>query len=171
MSFDQYNNRGLNMCTNSGLLTATGAVTTYDTTVIITYAIDGKVATRAAITAGVTPTLDINTGLAFPILVGGGSVANTPGNGAVAVWGLTSGGTVVVAMGPSTPLDVAGNFPYAPQFPAIPDTMTPFAYQVLKAGATASATAIRFGTSLWNATGFTNVIQNVLTLPSRPQVS
>lgn len=171
MGFDNLDNRGMNLCTTSGLLTATGAVTTHDTTVTIVYAIDGKAATKTAITTGATPTLDINTGLAFPILVGGGSVINTPGNGAVAVWGLTSGGTVVVAMGPSTPLDMAGTFPYAPQFPPIPDTMTPFAYQVLKAGATASATAIRFGTSNWNATGFTNVIQNVLVLPSRSQAS
>jgi hypothetical protein len=47
----------------------------------------------------------------------------------------------------------------------------PFAYQVLKAGATASATAIVFGTANWNATGFTNAIVNVAYLPLRPQVA
>ena len=172
MSFDNFNNRGGNFCTTSGLLTATGAVTTHDATVSIGYAIDGKASLKAPIVAAATPTTDINTGVAFPILVGGGNLTPpVPGNGAVAVWGLTSGGTVVVAMGPATALDLQGNFLYAPQFPAIPDTMVPFAYQVLKAGATASATAIRFGASVWNAVGFTNVIQNVMALPSRPQVA
>ena len=50
--------------------------------------------------------------------------------------------------------------------------MVPIAYQILKAGATASATAIVFGTANWNATGFTNAIVNINgTLPERPQVA
>ena len=172
MSFDNLVNRGINLVTTSGLLTAAGAVLTHDATVTIGYSIDGKFTTKAPIVAGTTPTTDVNTGVAFPILVGGGNTTPpTPGSGAVAVWGLIAGGTVVVAMGPATALDLQGNFLYAPQFPAIPDTMVPFAYQVLKAGATASATAIRFGASVWNAVGFTNVIQNVMALPSRPQVA
>ena len=163
--------QGLTQCTTSGLLTATGAVTTYDTTVTIVYSIKGKVATKTAITTGATVTTDYNTALAFPALVGGASVAGAYGNGAVAVWGLISGGTVKVVLGPSEPLDVAGRFVLAPQFPGIPDGFAPFAYQVLKAGATASATAIVFGTSNWNATGYTNVIVNCTVLPDRPQVS
>lgn len=161
-------------CYTSGLLTATGAVTTYDTTVTIVYSLDGKITTKTAITTGTTPTTDIVTGAAFPILVGGGSVANTPGQGAIVVWMLKfSDGTVKCAQGPIANLDMQGNFcaPQAIQFPSIPAGMVPFAYQVLKAGATASATAIRFGSSNWNAAGFTNAIQNVAYLPSRPQVS
>lgn len=165
--------RGLKMCTTSGLLTATGAETVYDTTVTINYAIDGILLTKTAVTDGVTPTTDYNTGAAFPALVGGASVANTPGNGCVVVWGLISGGTVVCMMGPHAALDMAGNFvsPSKLQWPAIKPNVVPFAYQILKAGATASATAIIFGTANWNATGFTNVIKNVLVLPARPQVS
>jgi hypothetical protein len=161
------------MCTTSGLLTAAGAESVYDTTVTLNFIIDGKIYTLTAVTDGTTPTTDIVTGLAFTKLVGGASVANTPGNGAVAVWMVNASGTVAVAMSVSKPLDMQGNFAngQAPDFPPIPAGYCPFAYQVLKAGATASATAIVFGTANWNATGFTNVIVNVATLPSRIQVS
>lgn len=163
--------RGANICLTSGLLTATGGVTTYDTTVTISYVLDGVIAAKTAVTTGTTPTTDYNTGLAFPALVGGASVANTPGQGAVVVWGLIAGGTVKCCMGPIRALDMQGNFVTAPEFPAIPAAFAPFAYQVLKAGATASATAIIFGTANWNATGFTNAIKNVAVLPARPQVA
>lgn len=163
--------RGGVLCTTSGLLTATGGVTTHDTTVTINYIIDGKIRTKTPITTGATPTTDAVTGLAFPLLIGGGSVANTPGQGTVVVWGLNAAGTVRCAQGSIEKLDMQGNFVNVPQFPPIPDDFCPFAYQVLKAGATASASGIRFGTNNWNATGFTNVIVNVAFLPSRPQVS
>lgn len=163
--------RGSAFCTTSGLLTATGAETVHDTTVTINYVIDGKIATKTAITDGATPTTDYVTGAAFPALVGGASVANTPGTGCVVVWGLIAGGTVKCVMGPHERLDMQGNFVRAPQFPVVPKELVPFAYQVLKAGATASATAIIFGTANWNATGFTNAIVNVAYLPSRPQVA
>jgi hypothetical protein len=73
--------------------------------------------------------------------------------------------------GPIEALDMQGNFVRAPQFPHVPKEVAVFAYQVLKAGATASATAIRFGTANWNAAGFTNAIVNCAYLPSRPQVA
>jgi hypothetical protein len=162
---------GMNMCTTSGLLTATGAETVHDTTVAISFVINGKIASKSAITDGVTPTTDYNTTAAFPALVGGASVSGAYGQGAIVVWGLISGGTVKCVQGVASSLDVNGSFVIAPQFPAVPDTMTPFAYQVLKAGATASASAIIFGTANWNATGFTNAIVNVAVLPDGPQVS
>ena len=162
----------MSLVTTVGLLTATGAVTTHDTTVTIVYFIKAKGSTKTAITAGVTPTTDYNTGLGFPALVGGASVAGAYGNGCAVVWGLTASGAVKCVMGESQPLDVAGRFIYAPQFPSVPDDMVPFAYQILKAGATASASAIVLGTSNWNATGFTNAIVNINgTLPERPQVA
>lgn len=163
--------RGAAFCTTSGLLTATGAETVYDTTVTINYVIDGKISTKTAVTDGVTPTTDYVTGAAFPALIGGGSVANTPGYGCVVVWGLIAGGTVKCMMGPHERLDMQGNFVRAPQFPTVPKEVAVFAYQVLKAGATASASGLTFGSSNWNATGFTNAIVNVAYLPSRPQVS
>jgi hypothetical protein len=162
---------GNNYCTTSGLLTATGAETVYDTTVTIGFVLDGKLATKGAITDGVTVTTDYNTGLAFPALVGGASVSGVVGHGCQVVWGLISGGTVKCVMGSHEALDITGAFVNPPPFPSIPNGMAPFAYQVLKAGATASASAIIFGTANWNATGFTNAIVNIASLPNRPQVS
>lgn len=155
----------------SAAFTVPNGATTYDHSVLYNI-IDGKQITKAAVVAGVTPTTDVNTGLAFPALVGGASVANTPGHGCIVVWGYNAAGTVKCAMGPHKSLDMAGNFLWdGPEFPAIPNDFCPIAYQVLKAGATASATAIIFGTANWDAAGFTNVIQRVAWLPSRPQVA
>lgn len=168
---DRYTATGLTMCTNSGLLTATGGVTTHDTTVAIDFMIDGKLENKGTITTGTTPTTDYKTGAAFAPLIGGGSVANTPGHGTVMIWGLITGGTVKCVQGSVENLDMAGNFINAPQFPSLPEGFCPFAYQILKAGATASASGVTFGTSNWNAAGFTNAIVNIGVLPSRPRVS
>src|SRR5690242_15653742 len=129
-----------NRCTTSGLLTATGAETVHDTTVTIAYCVNGKSTTKTAITDGATPTTDAVTGAAF--------VAFGPSQGTVVVWALTAGGTVKCAQGSIETWDGTA-FQVAPKFPNLPDTMTPFAYQVLKASSTASA--ITFGTSNWNA--------------------
>ena len=163
--------RADNFCTTSGLLTATGAETVHDTTVTIGFCVAGKALTKTAITDGTTPTTDYNTSAAFPPIVGGGSVAGAYGNGCIVVWALNASGTVKCMQGVQKALDADGNFINAPQFPAVPDDVTPFAYQVLKAKNTASATTVIFGTANWNATGFTNVVVNVFTLPKRPQVA
>lgn len=152
---------GNNFCTTSGLLTATGAETVYDTTVTINYVIDGKIATKTAVTDGATPTTDYNTGAAF--------LPMTANQGCIVVWGLIAGGTVKCVQGGIQAMDAAGKFIVAPPFPTVPGDMVPFAYQVLKAGATAGT--ITFSSSNWNATGFTNAIVNVAVLPSRPQVA
>lgn len=158
--------RGAPVCLSSGLLTATGAETVYDTTVTIDYVIDGIIRSKTAVTDGATPTSDIVSAATFA------STPLLPNKGCVVVWGLNSSGTVQCAMGRHTALDVSGNFIVAPEFPPIPaSNFVPFAYQVLKAGSTAAAAGVVFGTSNWNATGFTNVIKNVMFLPSRPQVS
>lgn len=153
------NLRGANFCTTSGLLTATGGETVYDTTVTINYVLDGKIATKTAVTDGVTPT----TGY-----VSGSAITLTANKARVVVWGLISGGTVKVIEGDI--VDWNGTaFVVPPPFPNIPDTFVPFAYQILKAGSTAGT--ITFGSSNWNATGFTNAIVNVAVLPARPQIS
>jgi len=152
---------GANFCTTSGALTATGAETVYDTTVAIGFCVNGKAYSKDAVTDGATPTTDTNTGVAFKTL--------TASQGCVLVWCLNASGTVSVAQSEVQSLDAAGNFIIAPEFPSIPDTLTPFAYQVLKAGSTAGT--ITIGSSNWNATGFTNAIVNVFTLPNRPQVA
>lgn len=151
--------RGQNFCTTSGLLTATGAETVHDTTVTINYVLGGKIATKTAITDGATPTTDY---------VSGDAITLTASKARTVVWGLISGGTVKVIAGPIVDWDgTAFNVP--PDFPSIPDTFVPFAYQILKASSAAGT--ITFGSSNWNATGFTNSIVNVAVLPDRPQTS
>lgn len=150
---------GQNFCTTSGLLTATGGVTTYDTTVTINYVLNGKIATKTAITAGTTPT----TGY-----VSAAAITLTASKARTVVWGLISGGTVKVIEGPIVDWDGVA-FLLPPPFPAIPDDFVPFAYQILKASSAAGT--LTFGSSNWNATGFTNAIVNVAVLPSRPQIS
>lgn len=146
----------------SGLLTAIGAETVYDTTVTIQFCINGKMGTaRTAVTDGATPTTD-GDGNALDTL--------TASKGCVIVWCVKIDGTVKIFQGPVRDLDSSGAFKVAPDFPTIDlDTYCPFAYQVLKASS--SAGTITFGSSNWNATGFTNVIQNVSTLPPRPQIA
>jgi len=151
--------RGQNFCTTSGLLTATGAETVYDTTATINYVLNGKIATKTAITDGVTPTTDY---------VSGSAITLTASQGRCVVWGLISGGTVKVLAGDVVDWDGTA-FKVPPPFPDVPDDFVPFAYQILKASS--SASAITFGSSNWNATGFTNAIVNVAVLPSRPQTS
>ena len=153
-------NRGKNFAVTSGALTATGAETVHDTTVTLTYCVNGKHCAKTAITDGATPTTDHNTGAAFPSL--------TASKAAVVVWALNASGTVKCMQGPIVDYD-GTNYTPMPQFPAIPDDVTPFAYQVLKAASTAGT--ITFGTSNWNATGFTNTIVNVFVLPEHPQTS
>lgn len=157
---DQRIMRGMNFCTTSGLLTATGGVTTHDTTVTINYVLNGKIATKTAITTGATPTTDYVTGDAITL---------TKNNGRTVVWGLISGGTVKVIAGPITEWDGTDwlNGAGAPDFPNIPDDFVPFAYQVIKGASTVSGTWT-FGTNNWNATGITSTITNVAVLPDRP---
>lgn len=164
MQFDPIYNR----CASSGLLTATGAETVHDTTVTIAYCIEGKAYTKTAITDGTTPTTDAVTGSAFVALQGDGSSAG--GDGCAFVWCLNSSGTVKVVQGPVAAVDSSGNFTAgAPQFPSIPSDLTPFAYSISKHYGV--STTFTFGTDNWNKSGHTHAIQNVHTLPRRPQSS
>lgn len=143
----------------SGLLTATGAEKVYDTTAAISYCIDGVLYSKATVTDGVTPTTDANTGAAF--------VALSEDQGCTFLWLLNAAGTVAVAQGPVRDLDPdSGAFEAGPpQLPAVPDGYCPFAYQIVKY--TGSSTWL-FGTGNWNASGVTDAIKNISTLPSRP---
>ncbi len=154
------NNRGKNYCTTSGLLTATGAETVYDTTVTIVYVIDGKVDTRTAVTDGATPT----TGY-----VSGAGITLTASKARCVVWGLIAGDTVKVIEGAIVDWDGVA-FQVPPPFPYIPDEFVPFAYQIIKGASTVVGTW-DFGVDNWNATGVTSAIVNVAELPARPQVS
>lgn len=152
--------RGLTAAFTSGLLTATGAETVHDTTVAISYAIKGAMYSKAAVTDGTTPTTDVNTGVAF--------LALAADEACTFVWMLNAAGTIAVAQGPIVDVDgdtdlIKGDLPL---FPPIPAGYCPFAYQKVQTAGTSSAWT--FGASNWNATGVTDVIVNVATLPDRP---
>jgi hypothetical protein len=152
-----------NICFTSGALTGTGAETVYDTTVTITYSIDGRMKAKTAVTDGATPTTDGNTGAAF--------TAITPDQATVFVWGLNSSGTVSLRQG--SIVDVDGDTDEAlayPQFPPIPDSVVPFAYTIYQTTGASSASGLRPGTDNWNATGLTATHVNISTLPTRPQI-
>lgn len=153
--------RGQNFCTTPGALACTGAASTFATTTSINYALNGKLATKTLVTGATTPTTGYSSGAAITLAAS---------QARVIVWGLISGGTVKVLEGPVTTWDGTnyGNGG-APAFPDIPDAFVPFAYQILKTSSTAGT--ITFGSSNWNATGFTNSIVNVAVLPDRPQTS
>lgn len=158
---------GKTYATSVSALTATGAETVHDTTVLLTFCINGKGYTKSGTNADqTTPTTDLNTGVAFPGLVG---VASAGGQGAIVVWAYTSGGVVKCMMGGVETLDASGNFVRAPQFPAIPDTVCPFAYTVEKHYG--QATTWTFGSSNWNVSGHSHAIVDVLELPDRPQIA
>ena len=166
---------GINICTTEGLLTAAGAETVYDTTVAIGYCIDGKADLHATQVDGATPTTDGN-GDAFEALAVTNSDGSISGKGACVVWCLNTSDAVVCYQGEIEELDgISTTFVNTPQFPSIPDDETPFAYQILKQAMDSltapTADSSTFGTSNWNATGFTNVIVDVFTLPRRPQES
>lgn len=152
-----------NLClSKAGLTGLSGAATTFTTAVAITYAILGKMFSKAAVTGGVTPIVDALTGLAISLLANQGTVV---------VWALDAAGNVVALGGTVKALDQSGNFKEGyPDFPSVPDQYTAFAYSIHKAGATASGTWT-FGVSNWNATGLTHTAQDIMLLPGRPQAS
>lgn len=155
--------------TTSGLLTATGAETVYDTTVAISFSINGKAYSKAATTDGATPTTDQNSGSALANL--------TASTGCILVWCLNASGTVSVAQSDIQAVDVNEAFIKTPNFAYIDYSVyCPFAYQILVAGSdisgsTSGAGVFDIGTDNWNSTGLTSTIVNVHSLPARPQES
>jgi hypothetical protein len=147
--------------TKAGLTGISGAATTYTTGNAQVAALGGKAIAKAAVSGGTTPTTDGVTGSAMTL---------TAGYGTVLLWCLDSSGTVKLVKGTTEALDSSGNFVNAPQFPALPDTLVPFAYTVHKAGSTLSGT-FTVGSSNWNTTGMTHTVVDILAVPTRPQIS
>lgn len=123
----------------------------------------------AALTnSATTPTLDRNTGVAFaPVL---------PNTAATVVFGVTPAGALVAVQGTALPTEAGvttavGAFINAPQFPAIPDDMTPFAYTVVRSAPSLTA-GFSVGVTSWAASGAScTVFRNIGTLPDRPKIS
>lgn len=148
------------MCTNSGLLTGTGAETVYDTTVIIEYAINGIAYRLAAVTDGATPTSD-QEGVVLTALA--------VSEGCALLWLVDAAGLVSLMQGATEGLDGADAFEFAPEFPEMPEGTVAFAYSILVNAAAGSEFII--GTDNWNQTGMTATHTNIMVLPSRPQTS
>lgn len=142
---------------------AAGTTTTSTIANNTTYCIDGKAYTKNAASNAATPTTDATSGSAFT-----GITANY---GTVVVYGLDSSGNIKCSQGGVQALDVAGNFVVSPQFPAIPSTMCPIGYLVLKGGSTLSGTFTFGSSNLSGVSGMTYTFVDCLALPSRPQVS
>ena len=162
------------MCMTKATLAA-GTTTTFSTTNATIVAIKGKAFTISAAANAATPTPDKNTGVAFvPVTANAGSVFvfcydNTSTTAATAIKVVQ--GSVQALDGSQTDgSNASAKFVVSPQFPAIPDTLCPFGYLVVKVGTSGSAWT--FGTS--NLSGVANTgyaFQDVITLPDRPQVA
>lgn len=175
---DTMTNRGITITlTHPALVTANGGagVNTITTTVTSSHVCNGKFQTpQTALTGAVTPTTDYNTGLAFKPITG---VSGVSGEGTVVVFGYLEGGadnisSVKCMQGSVESLVLGGtDFQRPPQFPPIPNNVTPFAYMVLKQTSQESQVAT-FGTTLWDAgTYFTNAIVPISQMPIQPQVA
>lgn len=153
----------ITMCLSKVTLAA-GTTSTMSTTGTTVYCINGKAYSKGAITNQATPTTDIATGLAFiPVKTNQGSIF---------LIGFNAAGTLLCSQGSVTALDSAGNFIVAPQMGLIVDNFCPIGYLVIQAGSTASAAGWVFGTgNQASVTGITYTIQDLISVPARPQVS
>ena len=157
--------------TKAGL--TNGTTTTFSFTANpLLFAIKGKFYSKATVTNGTTPTTDGNTGAAFTAIPAGTSTA---AYGCVYVWAYDKDGNVKVYQGQTQATDLAADgantkFVTAPQFPAIPDTVAPFGYSVVKVG-TSGAAFTMGGTSLASGSNISVTHVDLATLPDRPQVA
>lgn len=163
---------GTNMCTSYAALAA-GTTTTFSTTGATLYSIGGKAYTTSAAANAATPTTDAVTGDAFTAIAASkGSVFVFCYDGTSA----TAATAIKVVQGEVTDLTTAadGNdatFMMAPEFPPIPDTLTPFGYVITKVGASGSAWTFGVSNLAGPPSNVKHLFQSVMVLPSRPQVS
>jgi hypothetical protein len=159
---------GGNFClAKAGITGLSGAATTFTTANAVLYAIMGKALSKAAVAGGATPTTDGVTGAAITI---------NPGKGTVVLWCLDAAGNIKCVQGSVETVDQSGNFQFAPpQFPSLPETLTPFAYSVHKGNpanaSTPLAAAWTFGVSNWNVAGTTHTASDLIAIPNRPQTA
>lgn len=147
---------------------AAGTTTTYSTTGTTLFCIKGKAYSKAAATNAATPTTDATTGSAF--------VAIQPGYGSVFVLGYDSAGALKVSQGTIQALDGSvttdsAGFITSPQFPAVPDSICPFAYLVTKVGSAGSAWTFGSSNLAGPPSNVSHKFVDVMTLPDRPQVA
>jgi hypothetical protein len=151
-----------NMCTTKAGMAA-GTTTTLTTASTQLYSILGKAFTKAGTSNEATPTTDARTLAAF--------VAVGVSKGSVFVVCRDSAGALKVCQGEIVTLDQSNAFQDVPEFPTIPDTLTPIGYILVKVGTTGSAWT--FGTSNLTGppTGVVTTYVDCMLLPDRPQAS
>lgn len=152
---------------------AATAAKTY-TTQAMAYSNQGKLYYVAGASGATTPTTDVVTGAAFKAI--------QKNQGCVYVWTVNAAGVIGLAQGPipvsptsvslQTNVDDSGNWSLLPQFPALPDNVTPVAYSVVRLASTYAGTGFIPGISdNWNATGVTTTQQDLFGLPASPQLT
>ncbi len=160
MAQDQLAN--LNFCTTKAGL-GVGTTSTLTTANASLYSVGGKAYAKAATADMATPTLDKETGVAFPPI--------QPGYAATIVVGFDSAGNLDAVQGPQVALSASGTISTPPAFPQVPDSMAAVGYVIV--AVTAAGAAWQMGVSNFAGppadTTFT--FDDVMVLPSRPQVS
>ena len=162
--------QGGNLCLGKAGLGA-GTTSTYTIANTFTFANKGLLYSQASAANAASPTTDFNTGVAFLPLSAGQSCAF--------IFGVTTAGVVGVVQ--SLPLQLMkGIFPATNditgglgtvQLPVIPDTLTPFGYLLVEAGASL-ASPWTFGVgNLSGVTGLTYLFHDVMTVPAQPVIS
>lgn len=150
------------MLNKAGLTGLSGAATTYAIGKATDFAIAGKAFSKATVAGGATPTLDAITGRAIAIGIG---------RACAVLWCLDAAGTVKLVAGQHETVDADGNFPFSvPTFGMPSDDLVPFAYSIHK-NLPAAGAVFTIGTSNWNTAGSQHVVQDIITLPGRPQQS
>jgi hypothetical protein len=151
-----------NICTTKAGMSA-GTTTTLTTANTSLFSIGGKAYSKAAASNAATPTTDARTLAAF--------TAIPVNKGGVFVIGYDSGGNLKVCQGETVNLDAGNNLVEAPEFPNVPDTLTPIGYLVVKVGSTGAAWTFGVSNLTGPPTGVTLSFADCMLLPERPQLS
>lgn len=139
---------------------AAGTTTTFTIGTTFTYAVAGALFSKASAANGASPTLDLNTGVAFKPLVAD--------QACIFAFAVNAAGTVGVAQGPIVKnSDVTGGLA-AVQFPGIADGSTIFGYLLAQAISTLVSTWTFGANNLSGVTGMTYTFRDVMDVPGQP---
>jgi hypothetical protein len=159
----------------AGVTGISGAATTFSTgATAVTYAIQGKLFSKAQVAGAATPTVDVVTGVSFKAIQKNQGCAFVWTLDAAGNYGLAQGALPVQAGTVSAPttVDDGGNWTAVPQFPAIPDTLTPVAYMIVRATSAYAGVGFLPGSAVWNTAGIViTTPQSVFALPASPQTA
>lgn len=145
----------------AGLAAGTTTTTTTTNSATFYYSIRGKAYTATGASNGTTPTTDAVTGAAFTAIG-----LNKAG---VFVWCYDTSGNLKVVQGEIVSYTDGGEYPQGyPEFPAVPDTLCPIGYELVKVISTGSAWTMGVSNQA-SQTGITKVFVDCSTLPDRPQ--